>query len=142
MTDRNLILLNKLIKAYSEHGNIVIGVDFDDTIFPYTQYGDTVANAASSERAKRVRDLLIDLKPYSIQCLWTVANEWSLIYKKFICQNYYKMYFDYYNESPITPDPTVRKPHFNVLLDDCAGLDSVIETLREFLKYVKQDESR
>ncbi len=133
---RDEILLKKLVDAYHKFGKIVIGVDFDDTIFPYTQYENADDNVAAALRARQVRTLLEKAKPYSIQCLWTVANEWSLIYKKFICIEHYGMEFDYYNESPITQDETVRKPHFNLLLDDCAGLESSLSVLKRFIDYV------
>lgn len=127
--NRNIVLLEKLKKAFIDHGKIVVGVDFDDTIFPYS-------DISKDEECEQVRDLLRKIRPYTIQCLWTVANEWSLKYKKFICIELYDMQFDHYNESPINYDPTVQKPHFNVLLDDSSGLDSVIKVLEEFYAWV------
>lgn len=125
-------LVGKLKKAYLAHGKIVLGVDFDDTIFPYSD--DSVeANIVCT----RVRELIHEVKPYAVLCLWTVANEWSLKYKRFICENHFGMPFDHYNDSPIFSGEDVRKPHFNILLDDSSGLGESITALKEFLEWVE-----
>lgn len=125
-------LLEKLKTAHLVYGKIVIGVDFDDTIFPFTS--DSVEAHAE---AREVRALLDRVRPYTVQCLWTVANDWSLRYKKFICEHHYAYEFDFYNESPITADEDVRKPHFNLLLDDCAGLGQGMKILAQFADWVE-----
>ena len=42
--------------------------------------------------------------------------------------------FHYYNESPINPGS--RKPHFNILLDDSAGLKEALDLFVSFLDYL------
>ena len=46
------------------------------------------------------------------------------------------MNFSYYNHSPI--NPSSFKPHFNILLDDSAGLNESMELLCEFLDYLER----
>ena len=125
----------ELLDVYKKHGTIVVGLDFDQTIFPLH------TNDYILERCKVVEGLIIDVRPYITLCLWTVAADWSLKYKVKILE-YMGIVPDYFNDSPIFPDPTVKKPIFNLLLDDKAGLNESIEILQEFfdnVQKVKQD---
>lgn len=125
-------LLAKLKHAYITYGKIVIGVDFDDTIFPYSDQ-----SIDAHQACREVRSLVDSTRQYATICLWTVSNEWSMIYKKFICEEHFGMSFDHYNESPIFSGEDVRKPHFNLLLDDCSGLGESVEVLKEFMAWVQ-----
>ena len=120
--------LKKLLAAEKKYGKIVVGVDFDDTIFPWDK------NPYSVIRCARVRKLIIKLQEQKRAhlCLWTVAEEWSMVYKKHISKSY-GIKFDYFNESPIFKDADIRKPHFNILLDDKAGLNETINILEAFV---------
>ena len=125
MTKETKILLD----VYRNHGNIIIGVDFDDTIFPYTH------SVNAHVQCLNTRELLQKLQPYATFCLWTVADNESLHYKQFITNIHYKLGFEYFNESPVTFGGS-RKPYFNILLDDKAGLNEAISILQEFLQEV------
>jgi len=125
-------LLEKLKRAHVTYGKIVIGVDFDDTIFPFSD-----DSLEASQEALEVRNILERVRPYTVQCLWTVANDWSLRYKKFICENHFNIQFDHYDESPIFSGEDVRKPHFNLLLDDCSGLGESLEILIQFANWAE-----
>lgn len=120
----------KLIKIYGQFGKIVIGVDFDDTIFPLTDAKYVI------DRCAEVRGLLNLVKDSATLCLYTVAEEWSVKYKVTIMRDLYKLPVDYVNASPLSTTP---KPFFNILLDDKAGLNETIEILKEFINYYNED---
>lgn len=112
----------KLNEVYTQHGKIIIGVDFDDTIFPLnSKYEDICSN---------VRLLLREAKVYSTICLYTVADEQSIKYKVELMR-LWGIEPDYINESPIKLGNGV-KPYFNLLLDDKAGLHQAFEVLKQF----------
>ena len=118
----------KLIEATKEHGKIIVGVDFDDTIFPLRD------NKYIRERAEDLVDLLGELREYITLCLWTVADEQSLVYKIALMDEW-GIKPDYVNSSPVSYEE-VRKPYFNLVLDDKAGLNEAIEILKEYKAYV------
>ena len=120
--------LKKLLAAEKKYGKIVVGVDFDDTIFPLDD------NQYNVDRCFAVRRLLTGLiaQDRAVLCLWTVAEDWSMMYKKHIITQY-GLKMDYFNESPIVHGKNIRKPHFNILLDDKAGLNETIKILEEFI---------
>ena len=114
----------KLLEVYKEHNKIIAGVDFDDTIFPLTHEPYII------NRCNEVVDLLIELKDILTICLYTVADDQSLEYKKSI-MTMLKIKPAYINESPVKLG-NGAKPFFNILLDDKAGLNETIEILIEF----------
>ena len=118
--------LTKLLAAEKKYGKIILGVDFDDTLYPYTDDDYT------RQRTTQVRKLIKQVENRAVICLWTVANEWSIGYKTHICDTY-GLRIDFINESPISHGEGVRKPHFNILLDDKAGLNETIKILEEFI---------
>lgn len=126
-----MILLNKLKKIYSKHGQIVIGVDFDDTIFNYSNTPEVYAQCIKTITA------LKDVQLYAVFCLWTVADQYSLIYKKAIANTLLDIEFDYINESPLDVVKT-KKPFFNLLLDDTTDLEGTLEILKIFTIWAKE----
>lgn len=116
----------KLVKCYEEHGKITVGLDFDDTIYPLRDHPFVV------KRCAQVRSLIEAVRDKVTLCLWTVAADWSQKYKVTITEELYGIKLDYVNESPLYEDPTVRKPFFNIVLDDNAGLDDAMAILAEF----------
>lgn len=120
--------VNKLLKAEQKYGKIIIGLDFDDTIFPYDDDPYVI------NRCKVVRDLIKRVQYRSTICLWTVAADWSIKYKTHITKEY-GIRVDYINESPIDFGQEVRKAHFNILLDDKAGLNETMEILKKFIEH-------
>lgn len=115
-----------LLKRFKQHGKIILGVDFDDTIFPYTEHDAVIA-----ERCEVVLDLVRQAKPYCHICLWTLGDYWSVRYKTEIMK-LNNITPDYINASPFEIEG-VRKPYFNLLLDDNAGLNEAMEILEEFI---------
>lgn len=116
------VKLQKLIGVHMKHPTIIVGVDFDDTVFPLDERYRGLC--------KDVRDLLVRLKPFITICLYTVADEQSIKYKVELMK-LWGIEPRYVNESPIKLG-NGAKPYFNVLLDDKAGLVETILLLEEF----------
>lgn len=127
------ILLTKLLNAYGEHNSLIVGVDFDDTVFPFTK------NEENVKRCDKVRNLLLSLKSRMekrlILCLYSVADEQTLVYKKHI-MDLYGLDPQYINEGPVDSKWNSKKPYFNILLDDKTGLNDSVETLEKFLEEI------
>ncbi len=115
-------LINKLINIYDTHGNIVVGVDFDDTIFSSVE--------ATEKICDRTVEVLIEAQPYIVVCLYSVADKQSLRYKEEImkCMGIEP---EYINKSPLDIEG-ISKPFFNLLLDDKAGLSEALDVLEGF----------
>ena len=115
----------RLTREWIKHGTIIVGVDFDDTIydchhngfqFPYITYVLRTAKAAG-----------VTL------CVWTANPDKELVDDVWKGM---KITYDYYNDSPILLHPYQVKPYFNLLLDDRAGLGAALATLnRAMLAY-------
>lgn len=125
MRKETLTLLTRL----DQYGKIILGVDFDDTIFPYTEGDEEIAI-----RCEYVIDLVKRAKPWCHICLWTLGDYWSVRYKTEIMK-LNGINPDYVNASPFEVKDA-RKPYFNLLLDDNAGINEGIEILEEFLREV------
>ena len=116
----NPVLAEKLLKTIKKHKTLVIGVDYDNTIQDYN--------------SKYFYEDIIDLvklaksKGHTI-CIWT-ANTQPTIVKMMLA--YQGIPYDYFNNSPLMNNS--RKPHFNILLDDVAGLNEAYHTLNHVLK--------
>lgn len=113
---------NKLKEVYKEYSTIIVGVDFDDTLF--------ALNDVYKDTSKAIRQLLLEAKPIITLCLYTVADDQSLKYKIALMEEW-GIAPDYVNESPVKLG-NGDKPFFNILLDDKAGLIESFELLREF----------
>ena len=120
----------KLFEVLEFHNTIIVGVDFDDTVFPFT---DT---SYSRTRCNKVVNLVKELKDKITICLYTVADNESLKYKKYILETL-GIKAAYINESPIKLG-NGDKPYFNILLDDKAGLNETIEILTEFKNKINE----
>jgi len=118
----------KLLEVLEFHNTIIVGVDFDDTIFPLS------TNNYIIERCSKVVELIKSLKDVITICLYTVADNQSIAYKKQLMKEW-EIPAAYVNESPVTLG-NGAKPYFNILLDDKAGLNETIEILTEFKNYL------
>lgn len=123
----------RLKKELDEHGKLVIGFDFDNTVFDTHNKGGDYSNVI--DLLKRCKDLGFTL------CLYTaeLREDW-LDWKVKYCEHH-GIKPDYVNESPLIPG--TKKPFFSILLDDRAGLESAFWTLKTVVKYAeaKSDKS-
>lgn len=116
------VKLEKLLNAFDAHGKIIVGVDFDDTIFALDKRYTLLC--------AEVRALLKAVKPDAVICLYTVADNQSLQYKLELMK-LWGIEPDFINESPVKLGNGV-KPFFNILLDDKAGLVEAYNLLLKF----------
>lgn len=120
--------VERLYKCWEDHKNLVIGFDFDGTIY------DTHENGGDF---RRVIGLLRECKEMGFtMCLWTAEPvPEKLGWKKSYCEEI-GIKPDYINESPLMPG--TEKPYFNILLDDRCGLPYTYEVLKEVVKRIKK----
>lgn len=118
-------LLTRLIYEYHNRPNIIVGVDFDDTLRDYQ----------SHKMIEPVVDIVKECKALGfIICLYTCREDRMLKEALDYCDKW-EIPYDYINESPALTN--TRKPFFNILLDDRAGLNESLELLKNFLNYIK-----
>jgi len=120
--------LTRLINEYSKHGSLVVGFDFDGTVYDFHQTG---------AHHEEVKQLLRDLK--SINCkliCWTAQKDLPFVEQFLKDEN---IPFDGINSDGINLGYESRKPFFSALLDDRAGLLQVFEEL-SFLVHIVQAE--
>jgi hypothetical protein len=120
-------VVNRLIDVYEQHGEILVAVDFDDTI--YNTHG---RNAQYS----MVIELLQELKPYARFMCFTASRKSRFPFiKRYWEANNLRMDVEV-NENLFDMAWESRKPYFNVILDDRCGLRQTYEDLCAFLKHV------
>jgi predicted HAD superfamily phosphohydrolase YqeG len=117
----------RLYTDYKKHGKLIIAFDFDNTVFDFHNVGDTFPEVIS---------ILQDARKAGHTLVLFTANEGYRLQKirehlSTIGLNPY-----YVNESPVFKDN--RKPYYNILLDDRAGLESAFNQLNEFLIFTNE----
>ena len=109
---------DRLFKEWCLHGSIIIGVDFDDTVYDCHSNGVEFPHTVTT--LKRAQQLGAQL------CVWTANADKELVEHTW---NELGLAYDYYNESPVKVHDNQVKPYFNLLLDDRAGLESALTIL-------------
>ncbi len=110
---------------YMKHKSLFVAFDFDNTVFDYHKVGDTFP---------KLEDMLINCKRHGMKLILFTANEGELLDK---CVSYCRdrgFEPDFINESPVTK---TRKPYYNILLDDRAGLSSAYNILNRLFEDIK-----
>lgn len=119
--------IDRLTKEWNTHGKIVIGVDFDSTLYPY----GTIDN---SEDIAKVIVLLKDCR--FVGCyimIHTASSELRHPEIKTYCEEI-GIKVDSINSNPINlPYGNEGKPYANIYLDDRAGLNEACTILSEAL---------
>ena len=116
-------VLEKLLEQRNAHGSIILGVDFDNTLY----------NNALDEPHHDIVALIKQAKAKGFTiCVWT-ANKDRKFVDKFYEDN--GLTYDYYNDSPIYTG--AEKKHFNLLLDDTAGLGYTVTILETLLWLIR-----
>ena len=119
--------VTKLIQQYKQHNTLVVGVDFDFTIYDPTtdsMYLDVVEILLKAEQLN-----------FTL-CLWT-ANLARVPFILDKCKSS-GLNFKYVNKSPIHIEHEIVKPHFNILLDDTAGLGQALDILEQTIQRLKE----
>lgn len=121
------VRLEKMLSNYKKYNSLIIGVDFDFTLnCPISKhtYSDIVDLLKS----------LQDEKYNFIFCVWTANIDREYVEKTWKENG---LNFHHYNNSPINPGHI--KPHFNILLDDSAGLNESCNLLKNIKSKLDQN---
>lgn len=121
-------IVDRLLREYKQHKNLIIGVDFDDTIYDYHDQGFIFPETVDA--LKRAQEL------GCILCAWTSNKDEILVFKTW---KQLGLRIDYYNQSPVVLHIDQIKPYFNLLLDDRAGLPSALYTLQLLIAKIKKE---
>lgn len=117
--------LSRLIKELDTHGNLVIGFDFDNTIFDVHNNGGNYSQMISILQECKKRGWTLCLYTAELREDWL---KWKVDYCK-----HFGIEPDYVNESPLLKG--TKKPFFNLLLDDRAGLEGAYFMLKQLINY-------
>lgn len=125
----------RLLKEYKEHNGLVVGFDFDNTVYDYHNVG--LDCSAVIEILQKCSKLGFQL------CLWTIddgcPNSMTVEDKLEWCVER-AINVNYVNSSPvIIGEEFATKPFFNVLLDDRAGLESAYHSLAYVIDYIENN---
>lgn len=123
----------RLLSEYKTHGKLVVGFDFDNTIFDVHNKGINCAEIIT---------LLQECKKLGfVLCLYTAeSREVWLKWKVDYCRHF-GIEPSYVNASPLLGGKTT-KPFFNILLDDRAGLESAYQTLKTVVDYANSQSDK
>ena len=129
--------IDKLYADYLKYGTLYIAFDFDNTIWNFNKYN---ANYEDNPDAVfwDIVNLLKKCKEHGMKLiLWTSCPiPWDELKKNQLCKAW-GIEPDYLNCSPLSPGAV--KPHFSLLLDDKAGLESSVYILEELLKKIENE---
>lgn len=109
--------VERLIKTFNKHRNLYIAFDFDKTVLDFESPGDSFP---------RMEHLLRFLKEKGFMLILFTGNEGYELKKRLTYCTVYGFAPDYVNENPVS---NTRKPHFDILLDDKAGLNEAYQIL-------------
>lgn len=119
----------ELAMQYEKHGEFIVAYDFDNTIRDFPSGEPLEDVIALIKRCQSVG---------MITYLWTCRSENRLSEAVEYC-NKYGLYPTHINDMPNILGATGRKPYYNILLDDKAGLDSSMLTLNNVLTKIEND---
>lgn len=131
-----------LVNKYNKYGTLYIGVDFDNTLMPYGMEDLTDGNLIKAPFGFfDILNVLRDCKYYGLKlCLWSLpTSDENLEWKVRWCKEH-DIEMDFVNCSPLMREYSDKygKPHFNLLLDDVAGLESSYSILVNLCEYIKK----
>ncbi len=118
----------RLFNDYEKHGNLIVAFDFDNTIFNY--------HGTADRTFFDVIHLLQECSALGFTMVLFTANEddEKLNFCRTYCRNM-EIRIDYVNESPVM---NTRKPYYNILLDDRAGLEEAYGILKFVVEMIKE----
>lgn len=116
----------RLLNDYHKHRNLIVAFDFDNTIYDYQQVGGSFDDVIA---------VLRECSELGFTMVLFTANEdeGKLSFCKQFCAEK-GIRIDHINESPIM---NTRKPYYNILLDDRAGLEEAYKTLKKVTTIIK-----
>lgn len=121
----------RLLKEWIEHKELIIAVDFDNTVFDYHRQGHDYSEIAEIlRRAKKIGAYII---------VFTAAEEERYDFIKNFMDRW-DIPYDNINENKPGLPFTGRKIYYNILLDDRAGLYSAFQGLLYAIRSMENKE--
>lgn len=129
--------LERLKNEYDKYGKLIVAFDFDNTIYDFHKNGGDYSEVIDllKECIKLEFDLILftvdeDPNKVSEKVRWLVSNDlWS-----------YKSSHFFVNTGPLFSGS--RKPYYNILLDDRAGLEESYNILKQVVDYANSKFSK
>ena len=115
----------RLEQDYIKHGSLYVAYDFDNTIY------DTHSQGINFNK---IIDLIRECKRLKFSLILFTAKEGNdlAVVQKFLKTN--SIPYDYVNKSPVM---ATRKPYYNILLDDRAGLHEAYMSLSNLVNKIE-----
>lgn len=126
----------RLLLEYQKYGKLIVAFDFDNTIFDYHNNGGDYSCVI--ELLKECAELGFEL------VLFTTEEDWDKIEAKADkAAEILKLPDSFYlNVNLSSIFPNAKKPYYNILLDDRAGLEESYNILKYVVDGIKLDKSR
>ena len=129
--------LERLKHEYDKYGKLIVAFDFDNTIYDFHKNESDYSEVIDllKECIKLEFDLILftvdeDPDKVSEKVRWLVSNDlWS-----------YKSSHFFVNTGPLFSGS--RKPYYNILLDDRAGLEESYNILKQVVDYANSKFSK
>ncbi|MFT5214462.1 MAG: hypothetical protein ACI9WV_002192 [Patiriisocius sp.] len=124
----NFDFYERLRKDYLEHKNLFVAYDYDNTVFDYHNEGI---------KYDKIIELLRTCKILGFTLILFTGNEGDKL--KIIKEDLIKRQipFDLINQNPLMK---TRKPYYNILLDDRAGLKESYNNLKKLTDEIRNKE--
>jgi len=131
----------RLVRDFYKHNNIIIAVDFDNTIYNFMSRGYSISVIELLRKIAGKWHGTSEIYPRKVDSrftivLFTAREDEKLIEAIKVCEHDLNIRIDYVNESPTVIPFKTRKPFYNILLDDKAGLGQAYKVLIKFLKII------
>jgi len=124
--------IDRLVAEWRQHENIIIGVDYDDTIYPYR------------EGFTNIQDVIDTLKEAhkhgAVLVIFTASKEERYPEIEEYCKGV-GLEIAGINTSIISPFGDNRKIYANIYLDDRSGLNESLEILKAAIYSIKGDQN-
>ena len=127
--------IERLVKEWREHGKIILAVDYDSTLFPYS----TIDNKEDIDRTIRLVRLARETGAYIT--IFTASNpeRYEEIHR--YCDSI-GIEFDAINKNPINlPYGNQGKIFYNINLCDRSGLRESLDTLEQAMFIIRSEQN-
>lgn len=118
----------RLRKDYLEHGSLFVAFDYDNTVFDYHNQGI---------KYDKVIDLLRTCRALGFTLILFTGNEGAQLEMIENDLRNRDIPYDLINENPLMK---TRKPYYNILLDDRAGLFESYKNLKKLTNAIQNKE--
>lgn len=117
--------VERLRSEVAAHGSLFVAFDFDNTIFDYHNQGFDYSGVISLLR--RCSEM-----GHKMILLTSNEDEEKLAFIRYYCRSF-GIRIDYVNENPAVCH-NCRKPYYNILIDDRAGMNEACEILNAIIQ--------